>query len=636
MNKIKIKLSIALLALSFSLSLSLTSCADMLETDSTRQSFDPTLDQKTDSVFYAFGIMQAMQGVADQYFFQGEMRGDLVNTTPYTNTHLRELANFSVSLENKYDSAYRYYKIINNCNYYLAHRDTTLYTGAINVTLNEYAAVAALRAWAYLQLGRTYKEVPYVTEPLTTISQINKNDYPMYGLEQIVAAQTDFLKPFAGYTVPTYTQGEGYIVLDAGTPNWSNTTKQFTPALCFVPVDVIMGEMYLETGQYENAAKSYFNYIKTTMANAQKLTSLPFGQRRRWSFDNNMPSDFDSQYNATQFSAGAQWTSIFSTSSTIPADVITYIPMAVNYKMGTITEIPEVFGYDYYSTDRSGSCPTLHEIQVNPSSAFNRLADSTAFYYYPVSTEVPTQRPIKAAVIGEGRADNILNPGEREDSVYTWVQKQRTANIILYRGSTVYLHLAEALNRMGYPDAAFAILKDGINLDLPNYQIPTDTVYTEGIDTNRYIRPETIDMLTTTIPFLAYGALDAELIQPEAMWGIHMHGCGAVNGLRSPYQYKSELLRKFAELKKEFGIEGSLDDLAAVQNAMEDLLCDEYALEFAFEGSRFYDLARLARHKNLAGTYGADFGNKWLAKKLEYKNPSVSLLDQNNWFLPYK
>ena len=117
MNKIKIKLSIALLALSFSLSLSLTSCADMLETDSTRQSFDPILNQKTDSVFYAFGIMQAMQGAADQYFFQGEMRGDLVSTTPYTNTHLRELANFSVSFENKYDSAYRYYKIINNCNY---------------------------------------------------------------------------------------------------------------------------------------------------------------------------------------------------------------------------------------------------------------------------------------------------------------------------------------------------------------------------------------------------------------------------------------------------------------------------------------------------------------------------------------
>ena len=62
------------------------SCSDMLETDSSRQVFDPALDQKTDSVYYALGILQGMQQLADQYMFQGEMRGDLVEppTTPTT------------------------------------------------------------------------------------------------------------------------------------------------------------------------------------------------------------------------------------------------------------------------------------------------------------------------------------------------------------------------------------------------------------------------------------------------------------------------------------------------------------------------------------------------------------------------
>ena len=32
------------------------SCSDALETDSNRQLFDPALDQKTDSVFYAYNI----------------------------------------------------------------------------------------------------------------------------------------------------------------------------------------------------------------------------------------------------------------------------------------------------------------------------------------------------------------------------------------------------------------------------------------------------------------------------------------------------------------------------------------------------------------------------------------------------
>ena len=58
-----------------------TSCSDMLESDNSRQLFDPALDQKTDSVFYAYGVMQAMQQLADQYYFQNELRGDLVKPT---------------------------------------------------------------------------------------------------------------------------------------------------------------------------------------------------------------------------------------------------------------------------------------------------------------------------------------------------------------------------------------------------------------------------------------------------------------------------------------------------------------------------------------------------------------------------
>ena len=55
----------------------LPSCSDMLESDSSRQLFDKDLNSKTDSVHFAFGIMQSMQQLADQYVLIGEMRGDL-------------------------------------------------------------------------------------------------------------------------------------------------------------------------------------------------------------------------------------------------------------------------------------------------------------------------------------------------------------------------------------------------------------------------------------------------------------------------------------------------------------------------------------------------------------------------------
>ena len=73
-------------------------------------------------------------------------------------------------------------------------------------------------------------------------------------------------------------------------------------------------------------------------------------------------------------------------------------------------------------------------------------------------------------------------------------------------------------------------------------------------------------------------------------------------------------------------------------NAVETLIADEMALEQAFEGWRYFDLYRIARHKNLMQ---AGYGTKsrrglGLAP---YENPSQvgelynTLLDQENWYL---
>ena len=51
-----------------------TSCEDMLMTGNDSMVTEPALDNKTDSVFYALGIAQAMQQLADQYLakYNGE------------------------------------------------------------------------------------------------------------------------------------------------------------------------------------------------------------------------------------------------------------------------------------------------------------------------------------------------------------------------------------------------------------------------------------------------------------------------------------------------------------------------------------------------------------------------------------
>ena len=142
--KIKYFIAATLAAITFS------SCSDMFDDGSNRYVYNPELNEKVDSMFYINGILKGVQQAIDQNVLVNELRGDLVSPTSHASTDLQRLAAFDYADGNKYDSAYVYYRIINNCNYYVAHRDTTLATGSSLVAMKEYAEAKAIRAWAYL------------------------------------------------------------------------------------------------------------------------------------------------------------------------------------------------------------------------------------------------------------------------------------------------------------------------------------------------------------------------------------------------------------------------------------------------------------------------------------------------------
>ena len=654
-----------------------TSCEDMLESDSNRQVFEPALDQKTDSVFYAYGIMQALQQLADQYYFQNEMRGDLVRPTSSATTHLRSLATFSADATNKYDSVYLYYKVINNCNYYLAHRDTTLATGARNVVSNEYAAIASFRAWTYLQLARQSGSVPYVTEPVTTIGQINANT-SMTSYESILQGEAQMLENLkARYSedqlsVPTFNQTSRSI----GMLNWKNERGQnvekfIRPSKCFVPLNVVLGDIYLELGQYEQAATCYYQYLRyqgflnpsNISVNYNDFLGTFYSQYSPIFKDfTEWPADYNSAKNSSLYNQVPVWENAFSHSAA-SGDIITYIPMAVNYTMGKTTDIPAAFGYNYYGTESKGgvqvdgdeifSCPKTEDIQVAPSQAYVDSARRAQYYYFTEQVKVsPFNWIVKSQPLGDARA-SIVTQGAGADSAYVYTLKPSTAYIYLYRNTTVWLHLAEAINRMGYPDAAFAVLKNGLHSELPNYrylevylkdQAGNDSIDENGqkvldmtqshIDDKYYLTPESYELLTTRLPFLAQ--TNADIFRngaSKSFVGIHFHGAGAVEDLYSSYRYSTVVSAKIADISRKFGLNLTTYTKDDYINAMEDLLCDEYAMEFAFEGTRFSDLRRLALHKNRAGTYGGNFGDVWLSRMLQNNAPGITT---QNCYLPYK
>ena len=659
----------------FALLFTLNSCSDMLETDNESMVSNPELNAKTDSVFYALGIAQAMQQVADQYFYIGELRGELVTVDEAnTDKNLKELANYSASLDNAYDSSYVFYKVINNCNYYLAHRDSTLKTGSTNVAIDEYIAVAAWRAWAYLQLARIYcgnadgLTIPFYTEPLTSISQIEaKAADPacQKNLSQIVETLAPELEMLLSRYPNTRVPDFNEPIHPIGTTNWGES-KAIDMSKIFVPVQVILGDMYLETAQYQKAAEKYADYLCRYGVMPEERFSF------RMRDDITYPEDFSQDFNILNDNYCSFWGN-----NTNPKDVVSYIPMAVSSLNGKTTTVPLAFGYDYYSINQSSDCPRADNIQIQPSKAFYELTDSADYYYYPtsyngqsVNTSYPTN--VKRYKAGDGRAsitslnsdpDLAILYRNPSDVTKTYVSKVKNANVYLYRTSTIYLHLAEALNAMEYTDAAFAILKNGISTYLESL-VRKPTLDSEGkivlnvdgtprIEPYKYMSQKSVDMLGTTLPFL--NAQYREIFNANDVYGIHAHGSCTYNrkenelaqsakgsratalGSQMNTHYLPDVIigEKMKEIAGKYGVSVGTSRADSVA-AMLDLLCDEYAKEFAFEGRRFYDLQRIARHFNEMGIWGGNFGSLWFVEKLSGNRPQKDLRDPRNWYLPFK
>lgn len=605
----------------------LSSCSDMLDVESDMLlPSDGGITNKTDSVFYTFGIMSAMQQLADTYVLQNELRGDLVSLTSSADLDLQELANFSADGTNAYDSAYVYYRVINNVNNYLAHRDTTLADGATNLVTNEYGAMLAFRAWAYLQAVRQYGKVKYVTRPLTSISDIENDNSPEVDIYQLASNLIPELEKYAGNPVPDY----GNINCGSGN-NYKVGSKTVSSFQSFIPVDVILGELYLERGQegdYLRAAQHFYTYIDRN-ASTRFLSNLIADYSYNWfvrsSF--NRPTDFTTSISG---SWGGYWsTQTFTNQST---QIVSQIPMAQNYMLGATTSLPLLYGFNYYTANDDS---VYTAVQVVPSSNYFAIADSTDCYYTSTVT-VSGRNPIHCFRARDSRYYETFIETQTRDSVMERMSKFDTGNIILYRNTTIWLRLAEALNRAGYPDAAFAILKDGLKSTLLN--------------SNDYLSPETETLLTTTIPICDVNNVNDQYYIQNV--GIHAYGAayyesvssginnGPIGGTYSTYTMDSIVGLKMDRLAREFAADGVVIGATKADtiNAVEDLICDEYAMEFAFEGTRFSDITRLARRKNreTPSNYGANFGGKWIARKLAYKNPAKQMDQEANWYLPFK
>ena len=188
------------------------------------------------------------------------------------------------------------------------------------------------------------------------------------------------------------------------------------------------------------------------------------------------------------------------------------------------------------------------------------------------------------------------------------ISKHNTRNVHIYRRTMLYLRMAEALNRAGYPVMAYKFLASGVN----NKVIEDEVIPCYAEDPAKVAFLRQFDFPTDL-----YGILNPGVTASETANTIGIHSRGSGWGSASAYYQMPDT----ASLSLDEQIE-----------AVEDMIVNEAALEFAFEGTRFYDLMRVALRRSDVN-YLADR----VAMRTGVNNEAlrVKLQTQANWYLDW-
>lgn len=561
MKKYRMVFRLSVLTLCCSLFM-FSSCENMLTVDSGRfvTVDDNGLSYGKDSVSSVLGLLTGMQKIGERYILLGEMRADLLDVTEFTPAAIRQLSNYTADSTNEYANPRDYYELINNCNYFISRT-----SGTNNPLKNENALAHTIRAWTYMQIASIWGKAYYITKPLLSVED-TKKEYPVLDMNQLSDALIADLEPYALVKYPDY--GKIY--------NYNSTDL-------FLPMNLILGDLYLwrgkSTDDYEKAATYYAEYIDSNVPDK----GINIQPSIRWDLENFQLQNFETAYPLNLWSVYT-----VASHTTTPGNVqissgeyLTLIQMADGAYQGIVSKIPENFKY------------------YGASKVINNLWDDQNFTLvkYVTGSSIPVFYTAFGDLRKQGNIVSNLslttNLSETEN-VPVLYKLYYADHILLYRMGLVFLRYAEAINRAGNPNAAFAVLKYGLN--------PTDFVDVKKLPETERVKP-----------YIAIFNDD----KYENMIGIHARGCGD------------------AAFEASYKVGGANENLLTKVDSIlwvEESICTELALETSFEGNRFGDLMRMAQRRN---------DPAFLAKRIAAKHPTdydriFNLLspNTNNWFLP--
>ncbi|WP_139955810.1 RagB/SusD family nutrient uptake outer membrane protein [Flavicella sediminum] len=251
-----------------------TSCSDAFEVspDEVLLADNYLGDDKIDARSALFGVLSQMQDITGQYIVLGEARADLVDVTSDAGDEIRQINRHDIDPDNSYINPVKLFSMINNCNYALKGIDTAAYESEL---LEDYVSILRVRTWAQLQILVNYGKLPYITEPVKSNEDLEKDLLVLsfnQGLDQLM----ENLEPFASVdNVSKYANSLTYNIQKMIPNN-----------------DILMGDLHLWRGDNVLAAIYYKQFLDDNVSGslynlqAYSVSYTPvgsgFGITNRW------------------------------------------------------------------------------------------------------------------------------------------------------------------------------------------------------------------------------------------------------------------------------------------------------------------------------------------------------------------
>ena len=436
------------------------SCEDMFTAENTLVSKELA---PQDTLYQMMGIIKRMQKLADRTVLLGEVRADLVDVDPlHASADIQELAANNVSATNVYNQPSDYYAVINSCNIYLAYVDSMRNSqGTRKYYEKEILSAKCYRAWCYLELLKVYGDVPYIRKPVLTSDDANAI-VASGKKEGMVTIVTDMINDLINFRA-----SENDELRQAYANKSFNGISYQEMA---IPVRAMLAELYLWRASYTGDQNDYINAIRMyhdyfTFPGEEINTGNSSAEWR--SRDAERPSgSYTDYFRSSERCAGV-------------------LPMETSEYYGTVSKLRGVFcsldSNNYYpavvasqrAKDISKAqdyCQFITEGGGLPE-VYYREHDANLYSDYKTM-----EGDLRLYSVSDG-PDNVKDnsTNSRENSSYNnmyYLNRKygSTTNgnsyldfIPFFRNNILYLHFAEALNRAGFPETAFAILKYGLS-----------------------------------------------------------------------------------------------------------------------------------------------------------------------------